>query len=99
MLSIEKLKLQIDQKKDILLLDVRSQADFIKQATLLPLEELSRRINELDEYKNKTIITICRTDKRSSQAAKTLTHSGFENVQVARMGMTDWNKHNYPLAK
>lgn len=105
MLSIEELKLQIDKKKDILLLDVRSAADFngeqghIEQATLLPLEELSSRVSELNEYKNKPIITICRTDKRSSQAAKILANSGFENIQVARMGMTDWNKHHFPLKK
>ncbi|RDH82416.1 MAG: sulfurtransferase [endosymbiont of Galathealinum brachiosum] len=104
MLSIEDLKSHIDNKMEILLLDVRKSADFngeqghIKQAKLIPLEELPQRITELESAKNKHIITICRTDKRSSEAAKILSNLGFENVQVARMGMTDWNKHNYPLA-
>jgi len=104
MLDIEELKTQLDAKQDILLLDVRNQADFngeqghIEQATLLPLEELSQRLTELENYKTKPIVTICRTDRRSSDAAKILSNSGFENVQVARMGMTDWNKHNYPLS-
>ncbi|MCW8933806.1 MAG: VTT domain-containing protein [Gammaproteobacteria bacterium] len=104
MLDIAELKSQLDAEEELLLLDVRKLADFngeqghIKQATLLPLEELSQRITELENYKNKQIITICRTDKRSSEAAKILSNCGFENVQVARMGMTDWNKHNYPLA-
>ena len=103
MLSVEGLKSQLDEKKDILLLDVRKQVDFngeqghITQARLIPLEELQQRANELTEYRNKNIVTICRTDKRSSQAAKILSNLGFENVQVAKMGMTDWNKHNYPL--
>jgi len=103
MLSVEGLKSQLDEKKDILLLDVRKQVDFngeqghITQARLIPLEELQQRANELTEYRNKNIVTICRTDKRSSQAAKILFNLGFENVQVAQMGMTDWNKHNYPL--
>ena len=103
MLDIEELKSQLDAKKELLLLDVRKLADFngeqghIEQAILLPLEELSQRLTELENYKNKTIITICRTDRRSSEAAKMLSNAGFENVQVARMGMTDWNKHNYPL--
>ena len=104
MLDVKELKSQLDAKQDILLLDVRNLADFngeqghIEQATLLPLEELSQRFTELEDYKNKAIVTICRTDRRSSEAAKMLSNSGFENVQVARMGMTDWNKHNYPLA-
>jgi len=103
MLSVEELKSQFDEKKDILLLDVRKQLDFngeqghIAQARLLPLEELQQRAEELTDYKSRNIVTICRTDKRSSQAAKILTNLGFENVQVVRMGMTDWNKHNYPL--
>ena len=104
MLSIEELKSHIDNKMDMLLLDVRKPADFtgeqghIEGATLLPLEELSQRVKGLENNKSKHIITICRTDKRSSEAAKILSNLGFENVQVARMGMTDWNKHNYPLA-
>ena len=103
MLSAAELKSQIDDKQDILLLDVRQPADFhgeqghIKQARLLPLEELKQRADELIAFKSKPVITICRTDKRSSQAAKMLTDLGFENVKVARMGMTDWNKNQYPL--
>jgi len=105
MLSVAELKSQIDDKQDILLLDVRQPADFngeqghIEQARLLPLEELKQRADELIAFKSKPVITICRTDKRSSQAAKMLTDLGFENVKVARMGMTDWNKNHYPLAK
>jgi len=103
MQSVAELKTQLDNKQDILLLDVRTLADFngeqghIQQATLLPLEELKQRTTELNNFKSKPIITICRTDKRSSQAAKILTDLGFENVKVARMGMTDWNKNEYPL--
>jgi uncharacterized membrane protein YdjX (TVP38/TMEM64 family)/rhodanese-related sulfurtransferase len=104
MIKVDELKSQLDDKQDILLLDVRPPADFtgeqghIEQAMLIPLEELPHRVNEIKNYKTKTIVTICRTDRRSSQAAKTLSNLGFENVKVARMGMTDWNKNNYPLS-
>ncbi len=104
MLSIEELKQQIDNKQEMLLLDVRNQTDFngeqghIAQAKLLPLEELKQRLSEINNYKNKSVITICRTDKRSSQAAKILIDLGFENVKVARMGMTDWNRQGFPLS-
>jgi len=107
MQSVEELKSQLDNKQDILLLDVRNVADFngeqghIKQATLLPLEvlkaELLQPTAKLNAFKSKPVVTICRTDRRSSQAAKILTDMGFDNVKVARMGMTDWNKNQYPL--
>jgi len=104
MIDIQKLKSQLDAEEDMLLLDVRSAADFtgeqghIAQATLLPLEELKQGSDAIANYKSKPIITICRTDRRSSEAAKILSDLGFENVKVARMGMTDWIKNDYPTA-
>ena len=103
-LDAGQLKSQLESKQNILLLDVRSEADFngeqghIAEATLLPLEQLKQRLNEFEFYKNQPVVTICRTDKRSCSAAKILSNAGFENVKVARMGMTDWNKHQYPIA-
>jgi len=102
MIDISELKSQLDNEEDMLLLDVRSAADFtgeqghIAQATLLPLEELKQRIDDIGNFKSKPVVTICRTDRRSSDAAKILSNMGFENVKVARMGMTDWIKNNYP---
>jgi len=104
MIDIQKLKSRLDAEEDMLLLDVRSAADFtgeqghIAQATLLPLEELKQGSDAIANYKSKPIITICRTDRRSSEAAKILSDLGFENVKVARMGMTDWIKNDYPTA-
>ena len=103
-LDVEQLKSQLDSKQNILLLDVRSEADFngeqshIAEATLLPLEELKQHLNDFESYKDKPVVTICRTDKRSSNAAKILLDAGFENVKVVRMGMTDWIEHQYPVA-
>jgi len=105
MIDSQQLKSQLDINKDMLLLDVRSAADFsgeqghIAQATLLPLEELKQRIASLEDHKSKPIVTICRTDRRSSAAYKILLDMGFENVKVARMGMTDWIKNGYPINK
>ena len=105
MIDITELKSQLDNKEDILLLDVRSAADFIgeqghiAQATLLPLEELKQQINTIGDYRSKPIVTICRTDRRSSDAYKILSDMGFENVKVARMGMTDWIKNGYPISQ
>lgn len=105
MQDIEELKSQLDNHEDILLLDVRNETDFfgeqghIKESILMPLESLVDNVQQIEQYKNKPVVTICRTDKRSSQAAKVLTDLGFENVKVARMGMTDWISHDYPIIK
>lgn len=104
-IDVEELKSQLDTGSNILLLDVRNEIDFngkqghISGAISLPLEQLKQRINELKAYRSIPVFTICRMDKRSGTAAKILSGSGFENVKVVRMGMTDWNRHNYPVSQ
>lgn len=102
MIEVPQLKQRLDSKEDLLLLDVRASDAYngeqghIAGATHIPLNELEQRIQELDAWREKPVVTICRTDRMSSQAAKLLAKKGFSNVKVAKMGMTDWLKHSYP---
>ena len=105
MLSIADLKQRMDAGEDILLLDVRTPEDYageqghVAGATLLPLEQIEQRIEEISDYLEKPVITICRTDRKSAKAAQILAEKGFADVHVAKMGMTDWIKNNYPVEK
>lgn len=102
MIEVPQLKQRLDNKEDLLLLDVRASDAYngeqghVVGATHIPLSELEQRIQELDAWKEKPIVTICRTDRMSSQAAQLLAKKGFSNVKVVRMGMTDWIKNAYP---
>lgn len=103
MLNIPELKQRLDAGEDILVLDVRSAEDFvgeqghIAEAMNISLEELLNRLAELRDYEERPIILVCRTDRRSSLAAKLLVREGFADVRVAKGGMTNWNQHGYPL--
>ena len=103
MLSITDLKQRMDTGEDFLLLDVRTAEDYdgeqghIAGSVLLPLEQLEQRIDEISDYSEKTVVTICRTDRKSAKAAQMLAEKGFADVHVAKMGMTDWIKNNYPV--
>jgi len=103
MVSVDDLQQKIDLNEDFLLLDVRSEQDYIgkqghiKGSVLIPLEELDNRINEISEYVNKTVLTICRTDRRSAKAAALLGKKGFTDVSVIKQGMTDWNNKDYTV--
>jgi len=102
-IDIVALKQRIDAGEDLLVLDVRAAEDcagepsHIANATLLPLEELEQRADELVPYIDKPVIIICRTDKKSVKAARILSERGFSNVSVAKRGMTEWKKLGYPL--
>jgi len=105
MLDIGQLKQYLDDKKNILLLDVRKSDEFIGEqghvegATNIPLEDLPSKIAELGDYEEKTIVTICRTDRRSAQAAQLLARQGFADVHVVKGGMTNWNKCGYAVKR
>jgi len=105
MLSTTVLKQRLDAGDDLLLLDVRSAEDYngeqghIAGSVLLPLEQLEQRLDEITDYCEKTVVTICRTDRKSEKAALLLAEHGFADVHVAKKGMTGWIKNNYPVEK
>lgn len=104
MLEVAELKRQLDAGEDVLLLDVRTAAEFtgdlghIPRARSLPLEELPQRLTELDDHKQRPVRLICRTDRRSAQAARLLADAGFADARVIRGGMTAWRAHGWPVA-
>jgi uncharacterized membrane protein YdjX (TVP38/TMEM64 family)/rhodanese-related sulfurtransferase len=102
-LSVPELKQRLDAGQDVLLLDVRSAADFtgeqshIAGATNIPLEELRGRLTEIGDYQERPVALVCRTDRRSASAARLLTAQGFTGVHVVKGGMTDWLRNGYPV--
>ncbi|KAF0099072.1 MAG: ydjXC [bacterium] len=103
MLPVEALKQDLDTDADVLVLDVRPSADFtgeqghIAGALSLPLEELPSRLAELEDRKTRPIRLVCRTDRRSAQAARLLAEAGFADARVIRGGMTAWRGRGWPV--
>ncbi|GMQ89188.1 MAG: hypothetical protein BMS9Abin09_0650 [Gammaproteobacteria bacterium] len=103
-LTVPELKQRLENGDDILVLDVRTAADFageqghITGAVNLPLEELPERISEIGDYQERPVVTVCRTDRRSAKAVELLAQQGFADVHVVTNGMTGWNENGYPLA-
>ena len=103
MLEVLDLKRELDAGEDVLLVDVRTAAEFtgdlghIAQARNIPLEELPDRLVELEGRKQRPVRLICRTDRRSAQAARLLAEAGFSDAQVIRGGMTAWLAHGWAV--
>jgi len=103
MMDVETLKAKLDTGEDILLLDVRTSDDYVgeqghvKGSVLIPLEELEKRLSEIENFQEKNVMTICRTDRRSAKAAQILTKHGFADVHVISNGMTAWNEAGYSI--
>lgn len=105
LLPTDELKRRLDAGEDLLLLDVRKPEDYhgelghIPGAVNIPLEELEQRLDELGDYQERPVATVCRTDRMSSAAARLLAQQGFADVHVVRKGMVSWNAQGYPVEK
>jgi len=105
MLEIDMLKRFLDNKEGVLVLDVRTTGDYmgeqghIEGSLNIPVEDLPRRIAELERYGDSDIAIVCRTDKRSTKAARLLARKGFGRVNVVRGGMTAWNLNGWPVER
>jgi len=103
-IDIPELKDRIEND-DTLVLDVRTAEDFIGEqghissAVNIAVEELAVRLNEISEYIDKPVSIVCRTDKRSAQAALILTRHGFLDVHVVSGGMTKWIEAELPVVR
>ena len=86
-----------------LLLDVRTRAEFnnghIKNAILIPVQELQKRVGELSDYKHHDILIYCATGNRSTVSSKILIDKGFKRIYNLRYGITDWAGRNYPVVR
>lgn len=80
------------------ILDVRQPDEWneahIQNATLIPLDQLPDRINELP--KNQEIVVVCRSGNRSAQGRDILLQAGFTNVTSMAGGLNQWKAAGYP---
>lgn len=86
--------LNIYNNQTHLFLDVRTKDEnsdnAIPNSLLIPLQDLNDRINELENYKNKSIIVYCASGSRSANATTFLRRFGFK-AQNLEGGMFSWN--------
>lgn len=83
---------ELIDNKEVVVLDVRTpeefQAGHIPDATLIPVQELEGRLNELE--KNDPYLVVCRSGNRSIKASEILTSKGFKKIYNLTEGMNAW---------
>lgn len=100
-INAEVLNSQIRNGKVLTILDVRGGDEFIgplghiPSALNIPLGELPQRLTEITTRVVQPFILVCKTDKRSAQAAKLLKEANFQDIYVLRGGMDQWNRNGF----
>ena len=84
-------------------LDLRDGADYkqghIVDALHIPSAKLAERATELDKFKDKPIVLVCKMGQHSGAAGKQLRSQGFEKVYKMTGGMMEWGNLQLPLVK
>ncbi len=101
-IEANELKRRLDRGEAVTVVDVRGRDEFvgplghIATARNIPVAELESRLAELAGLERGPLVLVCRTDKRSAIAARTLRAAGFTQVTVLRRGMEQWNETGLP---
>jgi adenylyltransferase/sulfurtransferase len=94
-ITVEELKARMEQKNNLFLLDVREIFEHQMAnigGYLIPLNELSDRVSELDL--SREIIIYCQHGIRSIKAVEFLKQQGFKNVRNLVGGLDAWMEQN-----
>lgn len=90
---------QIRERADVLLIDVREQAEYdaghIPGITLIPMGEIGNRLAEIP--KDKTVVVSCQSGRRSSQVASFLKEQGYTNIHDLQGGFSAWQQAGLPV--
>ena len=86
-----------------LLLDVRQPEEFsaihAPNAQLIPLGDLPARMQEISAYKDKPIVVICRSGRRSAKAVELLKEAGYSNVSNIAGGIQGWESDGLEVVR
>jgi len=95
--------LQLINHKDAVVLDVRERSEYdaghVLNSKFIPLGKLKERMGELEKYKDRPIVVVCRSGNRSGTACFLLTKQGFAQAYNLAGGVQAWQKSQLPLEK
>ena len=92
----------LNSDKDVLIIDVRSEYEYEKGHLLNAInlqyddDDFKSELNEIIDYKDKTVLVYCRSGNRSEKAAVKLVDNGFKNVKNVTDGV---DEYDYKLVK
>lgn len=94
---------QLINRKDALVIDVRDTGEYeaghIAGARHVPEKQLAERLKELEKFKDRALLVVCRSGVRSSVAVQVLRRGGFNGAVNLQGGIAAWVQGGMPLEK
>ena len=89
--------------EDGVFLDLRESAEFgkghIANALNIPATKLDGRVAELEKFKDKPLVLVCKMGQSSGAVGKKLGALGYSRVYRMTGGMMEWGHSQLPLVK
>jgi rhodanese-related sulfurtransferase len=90
-------------REEAVVLDLRDANEFrqghIVSSINMPFGKLSERIAELERYRDRPVVVVCKMGHHSGAVAKTLKEKGFERVYRLGGGILEWQGANLPTVR
>jgi rhodanese-related sulfurtransferase len=94
---------QLINRKDALVIDVRDTGEYeaghIAGARHVPEKQLAERLKELEKFKDRALLVVCRNGVRSGVAVQVLRRGGFNSAVNLQGGIAAWEQAGMPLEK
>lgn len=91
----------IQDKKDFVLLDVRTPMEYskgkISGSINIPFDKIQTEVEKIIPDKEKYIYAYCLSGSRSIIAVDEMTKLGYTNVYDVKNGMLAWRVSNFPV--
>ncbi|HUS93723.1 MAG TPA: rhodanese-like domain-containing protein [Patescibacteria group bacterium] len=105
-LTAEDLNTELAENPDLIVIDVRTQAEVEEKGVIeatnliqIPLEELVARRAEWPADKSAPIVIYCGSGHRSTMAMTILWQYGYWDVRSLKGGFGGWIKASYPVVE
>ncbi|MEQ9463687.1 MAG: rhodanese-like domain-containing protein [Haliea sp.] len=83
--------------------DLRDAAEYkaghIVDAVHIPAAKLGARVDELDRFRQRPVVLVCKMGQSAGAAGKQLKAAGFEKVYKMGGGMMEWGNLQLPTVK
>ncbi len=99
-ITVEEVHKAIQEKKDILLLDVRTPQEYdngkIEGSINIPVNNITTEITNKVSDKNKTVYVYCLSGSRSDLAVQIMRQLGYTNAFSMTHGLLMWRSKKLP---
>ncbi len=90
-------------REGAVIVDIRDGKEFtnghIAGAVSMPFSSFDSRWEELESFKDKPIVLVCKIGQHAGTIGRRLKAQGYENVRRLAGGMGEWAASNLPVVK